>query len=300
MNLSKLQLSVILGSFILLFSLIFMNWSGFTVPTTKKGETPKDEPKASLTEEIVLAQARNTLDSTQLVWLAELDRQKAQATTIDKEAEVLKLISRTWFENGNYLISGYYARKVAELVQTGTAWGIAGTTYGAAFNASQNPEEKKLAAQQSVLSLAKARELEPDTLQHAINEGLMYLELSTVDATVMPMKGVQMLQKLDTDFPDNVMVNMTLGRLSATRSGDMAKAKPRFEKVLAIAQKQPVADDILLEAHYFLVECYKQEGNKEQVLSHYENAIRLSASQPDMQAQITRAMQSYKKEIESK
>lgn len=293
MNFSKLQISVILGSFFLLFSLVIMNLCGFTVPSTKKGETQKDEPQALLTEEIVLEQARNKLDSTQLAWLADLEREKAQASSIDKEAEVLKLISRTWFENGYYLVSGYYARKVAELVQTGQAWGIAGTTYGAAFNASQNPEEKKLAAQQSVLALAKARELEPDTLQHAINEGLMYLELSTVDATVMPMKGVQLLQQLDTQFPDNVMVNMTLGRLSATRSGDLAKAKPRFEKVLAIALKQPVSQDILLEAHYYLVECFKNEGDKEKTLEHYKMAIQLSASKPEMQDEIKRAMQSY-------
>lgn len=293
MNLSKLQLGVLISALILLLSLVVLGQMGYTVPETKKGETSEEEPKELLTEEIVLAEARNLLDSTQTVWLADLDKEKAQATTTTKEAEVLKLISRTWFEYGNYIVSGYYARKVAELLDSGEAWGIAGTTYGMGFKSSPKNDEKILAARQAIAALGKARALEPDTLQHALNEGLMYLELSAVDATVMPMKGVRMLQDLDKQYPDNVMVNMTLARLSATRSGDLAKAKPRLEKVLAIAEKKIVSDEVLLEANYFLIECYKAEKNKEKVLFHYENTIRLSASKPSMQEQMIRAKQNY-------
>lgn len=293
MNLSKLQLGVIISSVVLLLSFVVLGDMGYTVPTTKKGETSDEEPKELLTEEIVLAEARNLLDSAQTVWLAELDKEKAQAKTIAKEAEVLKLISRTWFEYGNYIVSGYYARKVAELLDTGKAWGIAGTTYGMGFNSKAKNDEKILAARQAISALEKAKILEPDTLQHALNEGLMYLELSAVDASVMPMKGVGMLQALDKQYPDNVMVNMTLARLSATRSGDLAKAKPRFEKVLAIAEKKSVSDEVLLEANYFLIDCYKAEKNKEKVLFHYDNTIRLSASKPSMQEQMVRAKQNY-------
>lgn len=293
MNLSKLQLGVITGATVLLLSLVIMGQTGFTVPTTKKGEATEDKPEELLTEEIVLAEARNSLDSSQTAWLAELDKQKAQAPSIDQEAEVLKLISRTWFEYGNYLVSGYYAKKVAELKDTGEAWSIAGTTYGAAFNAGKDESLRKLAARQSVLALEKAKVLEPDNLQHAINEGMMYLELSSVDATVMPMKGVQMLQTLDKDNPNNVMVNMTLGRLSATRSGDLAKAKPRFEKVLAIAEQESVSEELLLEAHYYLIECYKEEKDDAKIIEHYDIAIELAASKPEMQAQMTRAKQDY-------
>ncbi len=293
MNLSKLQIGVLTSSLVLLLSLVVLGQMGYTVPKTKKGETTGDEPKELLTEEIVLAEARNALDSSQTVWLAELDKEKAQAATTIKEAEVLKLISRTWFEYGNYIVSGYYARKVAELLDTGEAWGIAGTTYGMGFKTSAKNDEKILAARQAIAALQKAQKLEPDTLQHALNEGLMYLELSAVDATVMPMKGVRMLQDLDKQFPDNVMVNMTLARLSVTRSGDLAKAKPRLEKVLEIAEKKTVSSEILLEANYFLIDCYKAENNKEKVLFHYDNTIRLSAPKPSMQEQMIRAKQNY-------
>ncbi|MFK7798658.1 MAG: tetratricopeptide repeat protein [Aureispira sp.] len=293
MNLSKLQITVVIGSITLLLILVALNLMGYTVSTTKKGQPTEDNPADFLTEEIVLADARNTLDSSQTAWLTYLDQEKAQAATIEEEAEVLKLISRTWYENGNYLASGYYAKKVAELLQTGDAWSIAGTTYAAAFSAGQKNDIKQLAAQKAIEALAKAKALQPDSLQHRINEGLMYLELSSVDARVMPMKGVRLLQALDQEFPNNVRVNMTLGRLSATRSGDLAKAKPRFEKVLEIAETKPVVDEILLEAHYFLIDCYKQEENSEKVLYHYNKMDELSAGQPAVQAQMKRAKEQY-------
>lgn len=293
MNLSKLQITVVTGAITLLLILVTLNLTGYTVSTTKKGQPTEDDPADALTEEIVLADARNTLDSSQAAWLTYLDQEKAQAATIEEEAEVLKLISRTWYENGNYLASGYYAKKVAELLQTGDAWSIAGTTYAAAFSAGQENDIKKLAAQKAIEALAQAKALQPDSLQHRINEGLMYLELSSVDARVMPMKGVRLLQELDQEFPNNVRVNMTLGRLSATRSGDLAKAKPRFEKVLEIAEMKPVADEILLEAHYFLIDCYKQEENSEKVLYHYNKMDELSAGQPAVQAQMKRAKEQY-------
>ena len=118
---------------------------GYTVPTVKKGQANEVAEKGILTEEIVLSQARAKLDSSQLVWLAELDKEKEFAATVSNEAEVLKLISRTWYEYQNFLVSGYYAKKAAELLQTAPAWSIAGTTYGAAFGNTDVIDEKVLA-----------------------------------------------------------------------------------------------------------------------------------------------------------
>lgn len=292
-NLSSSQLVVLVAAFILLGSLVLLGQYGYTLPRTKKGAETAQESKASLTEDIVLAEARNTLDSAQAAYLAALDEEKAASPTILQEAEVLKLISREWYNFGQYLVAGYYAKKVAELLDSGEAWGIAGTTYGKAFREEKANDRRQLAALKAIEALERAKEIEPDTLRHAINEGLMYLELSSVDATVPPMKGVGMLRDLDQQNPDNILINMTLGRLSALRSGDLAKAKPRFEKVLEIAERKKVPNSVLLEAHYFLVDCYKNDDNKSKVLYHYDKMIELSANQPGIQSQMERAKDEY-------
>lgn len=293
MNLTKLQLISLVSTAVLLCFLFVLKALGYTVPVTKKGQDKDVDQSGILTEEIVLTQARGSLDSSQLVWLAELDKEKEIAATVANEAEVLKLISRTWYEYRNFLVSGYYAKKAAELIQTGEAWGIAGTTYGAAFGNSLKVDEKVLAAQQAVKALEKAEQLQPDSLQHTLNKGLMMLELSTVDATVMPMTGVRILQDLDKKFPDNIIINMTLARLSATRSGDLIKAMPRFEKVLALSESQNVSDNILLEVHYFLIECYKEASNNDKVLFHYDKTIELSKENTSMQDKMKQAKEDY-------
>ncbi len=289
---SNVQLGLIIGTVLLLFALLFL---GRTTPHTKKGEakTSEEAPKELLSEEVLLAEARNSLDTNQIAWFAALDKQKSQAENTLEEAEVLKLISRTWFEHGNYIASGYYAKKVAELLQTGKAWAIAGTTYDQAYRRSKKDDERKLAVYLSIEALGKAKELEPDSLEYAINEALMYVELSTVDATVMPMKGIMMMRALDEKHENNVQINMTLGRMSATRTRDMAKAKPRFEKVISIAQKEYVPLQILAEAYFYLIECYKAENNKDKVLELYDTVIDLTTERPDIKQSLIAGRNEY-------
>lgn len=292
MKLSTAQIGVLVGCLALLLLLLV---GGKTAPNTKKGQETGTEasPETFVSEEILLAEARNELDSTQLAWLTTLDQQKAEATDVLQEAEVLKLISRTWIENKNYLLSAYYARKVAELLQTPEAWSIAGTTYDYAYRSGKNNVEKKLAARQAIAALEEAIALEPDTLQHAINEALMYVELSTVDASVMPMKGIMMLRDLDEKHKNNVLINMTLGRMSATRTKDMAKAKPRFEKVISIAEKEYVPLPTLAEAYYYLIECYKSENQQVEALKLYDQVIELTKDDERIHSSFVIGKQDY-------
>lgn len=279
----KKVLLIAVSIFSLLSALYFL---GFSKPIVKKGERDNNEEEKVLTEAIVLSEARSKLDSSQMVFLAELDREINNSESLDAEAKVYKLLSRTWFEYKNYLVSGFYAKKAAEIINDAEAWSIAGTTYGAAFTASSDNAEKKLAAYASIEALKTASKLDSNNIQHSMNIGLMYLELSTVDASVMPMKGVRMLQDLERKNPDNVMINMTLGRLSMTRTGDLDKAKPRFEKIIALSSSQNVDNALLLEAHYFLIECYKSANNIEKVKFHFDSAIELAADNPAVQEEL--------------
>jgi len=290
MSLSKSQISVLAAGVVVIAALLF---GGRTIPNTKKGEEITAESQTILTIDAVLTEARTKLDSAKTAWLADLDQRKAQASSIEDEARILKLISRTWNEYNEFIAGGYYAAQVAQLEDKAEAWAVAGTTFGIAFNKESDNAKKKLAAQEAINAFQKAVALEPDSVRHAINEAVMYIDLSSVDASVMPMEGVMKLRSLDEKFPSNVAVNMTLGRLSATRSKDLAKAKPRFEKVIEIAKEKSVASNILMEANYFLIECYESTGNHEKVLEHYDACIALSDSGSVIQQKLKDAKQQY-------
>lgn len=272
-----------------LLFLVFMYAFGRITPNKKKGEEEEQ-----LTEEVLLSEARNALDSSQIVWLAELDKQKAQASNLEEEGQVLKLLSKTWNEWGNFAAGAVYATEVAKLIPSAEAWSIAGTTYGIAFQRSEDVVLKQFAARKAIHAFEQAASMEPDSLQHHINEALMHVELSGIDATVMPMTGIQKLLTLDKKYPDNVTVSMVLGRLSLMRSGDVEKAIKRFEKVTTIATAEKDRED-LLEAHFLLVECYKQLKNTEKILYHYDQCIALTKSDKLMQNDLINARKQFEK-----
>lgn len=250
-----------------------------------------------LNDQAMLAGARSSLDSIQLNLLSELESQQAQAKNLEEEVLVLKLLSRTWNEFGNFPAGGYFAQKVAELRPSGEAWAIAGSTFGIAFNKEiADPALKKYLGHKAVDCFKKALVIEPDSVIHGINEAIMYVELSMVDSKVMPMTGAQKLLELDKNNPDNININLHLGRLSFTRSGDAQKAVPRFEKVLKLAEKERIDNGIVLEAHFSLAECYKQLGNKDKVIFHYQKSIELTEANPAVQQELKISLEKFEKE----
>ena len=156
---------------------------------------------------------------------------------------------------------------------------------------------KKYLGNKAVVALQKAIEQEPDSISYAINEAIMYVELSMVDSKVLPMTGAQKLLALDKKHPDNININLQLGRLSYTRSGDVQKAIPRFLKVIELSEKSKLdSKAIILEANFSLAECYKQLGNKEKTLYYYKKCIELSSDNPKVQMELQQALDKFEKE----
>jgi tetratricopeptide (TPR) repeat protein len=283
---------VVIASSVLIFILLLS--FGRTKPLNKKGDEAAAEDTIALNDEVLMAGARAKLDSAQLAYMTTLEQQLAQASQLEEEVLSLKLISRTWNEYGNFAAGGYFAEKVAKLKPSAESWSVAGTTYGIAFNREQQDFPlKKYVGHKAVQAFGKAIELAPDSISYRINEALMYVDLSMVDQTVMPMTGAQKMLSLDKEYPNNVKINLHLGRLSLNRTGDIKKAIPRFQNIIQIAEDSEVDKGILLEAHYSLVECFKKQENKEKVVYHYNQCISLAEGRPELEAELRRSKAAY-------
>jgi tetratricopeptide (TPR) repeat protein len=294
MRLNTTQIIVIAVSVLFFFMLLTF---GRTKPVHKKGDESATDTLPPLNDQAMLAGAKAALDSTQLNFLSNLEQQKAQAKNLEEEVLVLKLISRTWNEFGNFAAGGFYAQKVAELSSSGDSWAIAGSTFGIAFNKEMKDLHlKKFLGHKAVSSFQKAVQIAPDSISYAINEAVMYVELSMVDPKVPPMTGAQRLLALDKKFPDNLNINLQLGRLSFTRSGDVQKAIPRFLKVIELSKKSKVEIGFLLEANFSLAECYKQLKEKEKTVFYYKECMKLSADNKPMQDELQKALEKFEKE----
>jgi tetratricopeptide (TPR) repeat protein len=297
MRLNPIQI-IVLVSTVILFALLLS--VGRTKPLNKKGDDSAAETDTlpPMTDEVMLAGARKALDSVQINLISELESRVTQAKNIEEEVLVFKLISRTWNEFGNFAAGAYYAQKVAELKSSGESWAVAGTSFGIAFNREMaDIGLKKYLGNKAVVALQKAIEQEPDSISYAINEAIMYVELSMVDSKVLPMTGAQKLLALDKKHPDNININLQLGRLSYTRSGDVQKAIPRFLKVIELSEKSKLdSKAIILEANFSLAECYKQLGNKEKTLYYYKKCVELSSDNPKVQKELQQALDKFEKE----
>lgn len=280
MRYNKTQWILIASSLALL---LIMYAFGRTKPKLRQGEA-EAVSSSTLSKEIILQEQIAKLDSTKLAWWQELETQRKEAPDLVQQAEVLKLMSRTWNEWENFACGAIFAAQVAELTQSAEAWAIAGTSYGIAYQRSEDLELRKFAARKSIAAFEQAAALEPDSLRHRLNEAVMWIDLADVDPSVMPMEGVRRLQALEEQYPKSVQLYLTLGRLSFARTGDVEKGIPRLEKILTLAKEQEVDKGILLECHYYLAQGYEKLKQPEKALEHYESGMAL-AEDPDLRKQ---------------
>jgi tetratricopeptide (TPR) repeat protein len=104
--------------------------------------------------------------------------------------------------------------------------------------------------------------------------------------------------ELDKKHPDNISINLQLGRLSFNRSGDMQKAIPRFEKVLKLSEKiTNVETGIVLEAHFSLAEAFAKISDKEKAIYHYKKCIELTTDNPSVQKELKASLEKLEKEV---
>ncbi len=161
---------------------------------------------------------------------------------VNEQLAIWKELSGAWYDARQYLISGHYAEQIAEANPSGETWGIAGTTYLPGIHA-----EDAMIAEASYAACIRALEnaisLEPDSVKHRINLAIVYAEKPLPED---PMKGIQMLLRLNERNPENIVVLNTLARL-AIKTGQFDKAKTRLQKALSIKPDTPLSNCLLAE-----------------------------------------------------
>ena len=201
---------------------------------------------------VLLAEAKEKLPAERTASFEEIERSLAQLPSDDRsKTDVLEQLSGRWFEQGEYAISGYYAQQIAETLQTGESWGIAGATYAVGIQRSEAEKAKAYCTGRAVQAFENAVSLEPEELSHKINLALIYTDRPPQDN---PMKGILMLVDLDKTFPNQPGILFHLGRL-ALRTGQYEKAIARLEKVTDL-------DPGRTEAFCLLAQAYSETGEE--------------------------------------
>jgi tetratricopeptide (TPR) repeat protein len=207
--------------------------------------------------ELLLQDAKSRLSAAQNARLELLEKQLESGSLPDSvRGNILQELSGAWFTAKSYALAGYYAQLLAEQVQDGASWGIAGATFAIGLQQSETDNLKSFCAGRAISAFEYAISLDPDEVSHKINLALVYTERPPQDN---PMKGIQQLLELEKAYPESAGVYFHLGRL-AMRTGQYARAVERLEKATAL-------DDGRKEAFCLLQEAYEALGETDKAAS---------------------------------
>lgn len=231
---NKEQAFYIIGAVALLAILYF----GFDTKPSSQKALEKSRVLSGQTFDLISLQneANKELKKEDLEFVEALESQLQYAGDDSTKVEIMKQLSAKWFKLKKPLLSGIYAKEIAEKLQSAQSWGMAGTTFAAALKQADLPEkDRPLTRDQAVDAFEHAISLDPKAVDYRVNQALCFIE--TPDQA-QPMKGVQMLAGLATNYPESPLPPYHLARL-AVQTGQYDRAEGRIEQALKLAPEDP-------------------------------------------------------------
>lgn len=192
--------------------------------------------------------------------ILSLEEELAAAENDSLKLYCLEQLASLWYKESQPLISGHYAKLLAERNQDDAqSWAISGTTFAIAAKQLDDENELKYAVQESRKAFESALSIDTEDISSRINLALSYVDFPIQDN---PMKGILMLLELNKQYPENTQVLLQLGRL-ALGTNQYDKAVERLTKVL---QLQPENK----EAHCLLADVYTRMGDQQKANEEIE------------------------------
>jgi tetratricopeptide (TPR) repeat protein len=231
-------------AFSLLFLLLLFGFA--TKPKTLLQQEKERSLNLQSTDvSIIRDEAMAKLSGDERSMIQILQSKESQAEDTLARIEVLKDLSRTWYQNGQYALAGHYAEQIALLNNSGDSWGIAGTTYAIGIKGSTSEKEQRYCRDKAVEALESAISIDPDKIDHQLNRAIVLAEHPDSDN---PMKGILILIELNKKFPENVPVMNNLAKF-ALQTNQLDKAIGRLTTALALDPDNKTTICLLAEAY---------------------------------------------------
>lgn len=231
-------------AFSLLFLLLLFGFS--TKPKTLLLQEKERSLNLQITDvNIIRDEALAKLSGDERSTIQILQSKESQAEDTLTRIDVLKDLSRTWYQNNNYALAGHYAELIAQLNNNGNSWGIAGTTYAIGIKGSTSEKEQRYCRDKAIEALESAISIDPDNIDHQLNRAIVLAEHPDSDN---PMKGILILIELNKKFPENVPVMNNLAKF-ALQTNQVDKAIERLTTALALDPDNKTTICLLAEAY---------------------------------------------------
>lgn len=253
MKLNSKQITVIVGSIVLIVLLLFANTK---LPKKEEAaQAPSAESAAPVTNINQLVEdAKNSLTPTLKQQLENLEQ--SLSSTSNKRTVFEKIVSK-WDSLRQPAIAAFYIEQAAINTNNDYDWKSAGDRYYASVRFVKEEAVHQLLYTKAIECFEKAVELNPKNIEAKISLASCY-----VDGSPNPMKGIGLLREIEKTDSNNVNLQLAFAFFSE-KSGQWDKAIARFQKVLKI---QPD----FIEAYLHLADAYERKGDKEKAIESLE------------------------------
>jgi len=242
MNLEKPQLLAIGGSIVLLALLLSLRTKPRDLISLEKERSMN---RQSTDPAILKRDAIKDISSNALSRVQILEAQLSEATDTSVRIGLLKDLSSTWYGEGQYAIAGSNAEQIATLMQSGQAWGIAGTTYAAGIKKSKQEKERKYCLSKALECLENAASQSPEEISYQLNRGIILAENPPQNN---PMKGVLLLLDLNKNNPKNVPVINNIAKF-ALQTGQLDKVEQRLSLAIELEPNNRMSNCLMAQLY---------------------------------------------------
>ncbi len=256
MKLNKTQIAVVSGALLLIVLLLLAKTN--LIPKEEAVVSDHANPNTLAFTKMVKA-AVDGLNPDQKKAIQKLE--EAIKTSPDKKVAFENMINM-WDSLRSPSVAAYYMEQTALASPIERNWLEAGNRYYAATRFVKEEADRPLLFGRAMDCFEHVLELNPKNVEAKISLASCYVEGSSE-----PMKGIGMLKEIEKTDSNNVNLQLNFAFFSE-KSGQWAKAIPRFEKVLKI---QPD----FIEAYLHLADAYQQLGNTEKAIESLKKYITL-------------------------
>ena len=198
--------------------------------------------------DILRDEARQNLGSAERSFIQILETRLDNASDTLERIEILKELSRNWYEAESFSVAGAYAEEIAILNEEPGAWGIAGTTYAYGIERSDQEKERTFCLNKSIECLENAISLDPGNVEYQLNRAILLTEHPPGDN---PMKGILLLRELNKNFPKNVPVMNNLARF-ALQTNQVDRALTRLLEAESLEPNNRTTNCLLAQTYQAL------------------------------------------------
>ena len=235
---------------------------------------------ASVDFSTILEKAKGTLSDRQRDSIESLELQLKKVHGDKEKAAMLETIGTSWEKTGNVLVAGKYFEEASSITNDKKTLEKSANLFYTGFPTTNDSLAKIFGAQEGVNAFQKLAKLDSTNYEYPIHEAVCY-----VDGLGQVMPGVLLLKNVETKDPDNIEMNLILGRLAVV-SGQYDKAITRLEKVTKL-------DPTNAEAYFHLAEAYRAVGKKDDAIKALEQCKTL-VKDPAFSSQIDSYIQKIK------